>query len=67
MNKTLDLIIAVQVTTGFAFAATICAHLIDNYANPNWQFSVYVMLGIAVMMMLAPYWLFLNQENKDGA
>lgn len=63
MNKALDLILAVQLSTAFAFFAAIGAHLIANHANDNWQFSVYLLLGISVLFMVAPYAMFLNQEN----
>ena len=66
MNKYLDLMIATQLTTVFAFFAAIGAHLMAEYANPNWQFAVYVLLGISMLFMLAPYVLFLNQEIRNA-
>jgi len=66
VNKYLDLMIATQLTTVFAFFAAISAHLMANHANPNWHFSVYVLLVISALFMLAPYILFLNQENRNA-
>jgi hypothetical protein len=63
VNKALDLILATQLSTAFAFFAAIGAHLVANHANDNWQFSVYVLLGMSVVFMLAPYSLFMNKEN----
>lgn len=65
MNKLLDLIMGTQLSTSFAWMCAVGAHLVDKYANPNWQFSVYILLGISVLFMLAPYTLFLNSENCD--
>ena len=66
MSKFLDLIIATQLSTSFAWMYALCAHLVDQYANTNWQFSVYVLLGISVIFMLAPYLIFDNQENRHA-
>lgn len=63
MNKALDLILATQLSTAFAFFAAIGAHLVATHANDNWHFSVYILLGITVLFMLSPYALFMNQEN----
>lgn len=64
MNKFLDLILATQLSTTFAFFCAIGAHLVENYANENWQFSVYVLLGISMIFMVIPYVLFINPENR---
>ena len=66
MSKFLDLIIATQLSTSFAWICAIGAHLVDQYANVNWQFSTYILLGISVMFMLAPYLIFDNQENRHA-
>lgn len=63
MNKILDLIMATQLSTSFAWMCAVGAHLVDKFANENWQFSVYVLLGICVIFMLAPYTLFLNNQE----
>ena len=65
MSKFLDLIIATQLSTSFAWMCALCAHLVDQYANTNWQFSVYVLLGISVIFMLAPYLIFNNPDNHN--
>jgi hypothetical protein len=63
VNRFLDFIIATQLSTSFAWMCAIGAHLIDKYANENWQFSVYVLLGVTVLFMLAPYTFLCNEEN----
>ena len=64
MNKFLDLIIATQFSTTVAFFCAIGAHLVDKFANENWQFSVYFLLVVSVIFMLMPYILFMNEENR---
>lgn len=63
MNRFLDFIMATQLSTSFAWMCAIGAHLMDKYANQNWQFSVYLLLGISMIFMLAPYTFLCNQEN----
>lgn len=63
MNRFLDFIIATQLSTSFAWMCAIIAHLVDKYANENWQFSVYFLLGVTVLFMLAPYTFLCNEEN----
>lgn len=63
MNKLFDLIIATQLSTSFAWMCAIGAHLVERYANENWQFSVWVLIVISATFSLAPYLLFTNKEN----
>jgi Na+/phosphate symporter len=55
VRKLTDLIVATQMSTSFAFFCAIGAHLVATKANENWQFSVYVLLVIAVLFMLFPH------------
>jgi hypothetical protein len=66
VNKFLDLVLATQLSTSFAWICAVVAHLTDKYANENWQFSVYISLGLSVLFMLAPYALFLSKENTSA-
>lgn len=66
MSKFLDLILGVQFSTSIAWMCAIAAHLVANHANDNWQFGVYVLLVISLAFMLAPYGMFLNEENTTS-
>lgn len=63
MNRILDLMLGVQLSTSFAWMSAIAAHLVANHAPESWEFSVYILLGISVLFMLVPYTMFLNEEN----
>lgn len=63
MNKLLDLILAVQVTTSLSWMFILVAHFADKYSPESWQFMVPVSLVLAICFMAAPYAIFLNKEN----
>jgi hypothetical protein len=62
MNPLFDMALATQLSTSFAWLCAIAAHLVNKYANANWQFSVYILLPITVLFMLLPY-LVVNPEK----
>lgn len=57
MNKFIDSIIATQLSTVIAAALTCCAHMISTgeILNPNWDFAIYLCLGVATLFMAIPY------------
>jgi hypothetical protein len=60
-----DLMLATQMSTSFAWMCAIGAHLVSVYANPDWQFSVYVLLVISLVFMLCPYLIFVEDEPEE--
>lgn len=66
MNKLVDLMLATQLSTSFAWICAIGAHLTAKYMNDNWQFAVYFQLVLSVLFMLVPYLIYEREENRHG-
>ena len=68
MNKIQDLVIATQFSTVCAAVCTYIAHLIASGAvlNENWDFSVYLLLVIATIFMLAPHLLDTSKPSNKN-
>jgi len=65
VNRFLDYILTSQLTTSVAWACAVGAHLVERYANENWQFSVYVLLIVSALFMALPYIFLYNEESNN--
>ena len=63
-NRIFDIMIAVTFCTFLSCVLVYVAHLIEagHILNPNWNFAVYFLLGIACFFMVLPYILCRNLD-----
>lgn len=65
MRKYSSLILAVQLSTSFAFFCAIGAHLVATSLNENWTFSVYFLLSLSAIFMLIPHLLSYREYRGE--
>ena len=63
MNKLTNTALGTQLSTVVAAILTYVAHLIGSGSilNDNWNFMIYINLGLAMLFMILPY-LCLDKE-----
>lgn len=57
INKVVDSLIITQLCTCIAAGLTLTAHMISTgeILNPNWDFGIYLCIGLAMFFMMIPY------------